>query len=208
MPEGTQGKEADALALRIQEALRYDNYQNTDYIQWSFTNIHHYLWNKKQGTVEVTWDEQEHIVKLDLTTPANSMLLSSSTFSETEEESATLIQKALDHFNNDSFWIVAPYKLFDKGTTRALVELEDGTQGLLVSYSSGGSTPGDSYLWKVDQNYIPTSYQMWVSIIPIGGLEATWEDWTTTESGAYLPQQHKILGFGIPISNLRAWNEE
>ncbi|GAA0720431.1 hypothetical protein GCM10009430_20600 [Aquimarina litoralis] len=204
MPDGTSGTEADNFALQIQQAVKHDQFVNTDYIQWSFRNKNHYVWNKKSGKVTVNWDTYE--ANLDLQNPKNSSITENRNILE-GAESQKMIRKALAYFNNDSFWVVAPHKLFDEGVTRKIVTLEDGEKGLLVTYSSGGTTPGDSYLWKVDKNYLPTSYQMWVSIIPIGGVEATWENWTTTESGAYLAKYHKALGIGIPISNLRAWNE-
>ncbi len=202
LPEGISGSDADNFALKIQEAVKHDRYLDTDYIQWSFRNKHHYLWNKQQGIAKVQWDN--HTAYLDLNNPDNSYLENKNIKKEEKQE---LIATAFAYFNNDSFWIVAPHKLFDKGVTRQLVTLENNSKGLLVTYNSGGTTPGDSYLWKVDKNYVPKSYQMWVSIIPIGGIEATWRGWTTTESGAYLSQKHELLGFGIPISNLRAWSD-
>ncbi|WP_103864743.1 hypothetical protein [Aquimarina sp. I32.4] len=198
LPEGKTGIEADNFALKIQKAVKHSQYLKTEYLQWTFRKKNHYLWNKKNNTVVVEFDD--HKIYLDLKNPKKNKVLSS------KKSSRKIIKKAINNFYNDSFWIVAPHKLFDQGTVRKLVTLENNTKALLVTYSSGGKTPGDSYLWKVDSNYLPISYKMWVSIIPIGGLEATWENWDSTESGAYLAQQHRLLGFGIPITNLKAWS--
>jgi hypothetical protein len=43
---------------------------------------------------------------------------------------------------------------------------------------------------------------MWVSIIPIGGLEATWEDWKEFE-GAMLATSHKLGPVEIPVGNIK-----
>lgn len=203
IPEGTSGKDADEFAEKMLAAVHHDAYNKTRYIQWTFRGKNHYVWDKDQGTVQVKWDEYK--IDLNLSAPGDSKVLDKGTLlSGTEKQK--IIDSALKNFHNDSFWIVAPHKLFDSGTTRRLVTLDDGSKALLVIYSSGGTTPGDSYLWKTDKNYVPKSYQMWVSIIPIGGIEVTWEDWKTTQSGTLLPGKHELLGLDIPISNIKGWN--
>ncbi|WP_452223122.1 hypothetical protein [Lacinutrix chionoecetis] len=196
------GKEAGAhtLALKMLNALNYDAYKATDYIEWTFKKRHHFKWNKTENTCEVYW--KNYKVNLDLKNNSKSIAYKNDT-KVTGDESNTLIQKAVTYFNNDSFWLVAPYKIFDEGTTRKLVTLENGEHALLVTYSSGGSTPGDSYLWHLDKDGKPKSFQMWVDILPIDGLEATWCDWTTTETGAMLPTFHKMMVLGLEITNLK-----
>jgi hypothetical protein len=44
---------------------------------------------------------------------------------------------------------------------------------------------------------------MWVKIIPIGGVSATWEDWKTTETGAKIAQNHKLGPLDLNITDLR-----
>jgi hypothetical protein len=119
------------------------------------------------------------------------------------EQKHEYIHKAESYFNNDSFWLVAPYKVFDQDTERRLVKTEDGKDALLVTYTSGGTTPGDSYLWHLDDTGKPKSYQMWVDILPIDGLEATWDNWITTESGALLPTTHKLLVLDLDMGEVK-----
>ena len=98
---------------------------------------------------------------------------------------------------------MAPYKVFDPGVVRSSVTTADNKEALLVTYTSGGSTPGDAYLWHFDTNGTPVRYQMWVNILPIGGLEASWSDWVTTSTGAQLPTFHKLLAFGLEIEGVK-----
>ena len=99
--------------------------------------------------------------------------------------------------------MVAPYKVFDEGTERRIVKTDTNGDALLITYTSGGSTPGDSYLWLFDTNGKPKAFKMWTSLLPIDGLEASWSDWTTTESGAMLPTFHKLLVLGLEITNIK-----
>lgn len=203
LPQGKQGLEAEALANTMLKALNYEAYQNTRYLEWSFrNNTHHYKWNKDTDEVEVVWDTNK--VVLNLSNPAHSATYTDNQ-AVTGDKSNTLIDKALDKFNNDSFWLVAPYKVFDKGVSRSIVTLKNGAKGLLVSYTLGGSTPGDSYLWLLNENGFPNAYKMWVGISPIGGLEASWDDWIVTESGAFLPKSHKFGPFTLNLGNIRGY---
>ena len=187
LPEGKQGKEADALANKMLTALNYEAFKNTEVIEWSFRGEHFYKWHKTTNKVEVSWDDKN--VLLDTKQPEVSQV-----YNEKKDKNLNInkqIQSATDYFNNDSFWLVAPFKVFDEGVERRLVKYNE-KDALLITYTSGGSTPGDSYLWILDENGLPTSFKMWVGIIPIGGMEASWSDWTTTATGILLPTKHKI----------------
>jgi len=203
LPTGKQGPEADKLATKMLEALNEEAYLNTDYLEWTFKDRHHYKWYKSDNICEVYWDD--FTVILDFNNTSNSKV-----FVVKQEykgvEKQDYIIKAENYFNNDSFWLVAPYKVFDASAERRLVTTEDNEKALLVTYTSGGSTPGDSYLWHLDTEGKPRSYQMWVDILPINGLEATWENWVTTESGAKLPTFHKLLFLGLEMGDVKGLN--
>ena len=203
LPQGKKGKEADALAIKMFNAINHEAFENTEVLEWSFRNEHFYRWRKSIGLVEIKWDVNK--VLYDTKTPNTSTVF----VNDKKVNNPELLKKAIAFFNNDSFWLVAPYKIFDSGTERSIVK-HDGKDALLITYTSGGSTPGDSYLWILDENYFPTSYKMWTSIIPIGGVSATWADWKNTESGIKLPTKHTLSLFGMKIimGDVKAYNEE
>tara|TARA_R110002050_G_scaffold97971_2_gene203625 strand:+ start:10686 stop:11402 length:717 start_codon:yes stop_codon:yes gene_type:complete len=200
LPTGIKGEKADALAYKMLKALNYEAYKSTNYIEWTFKKRHHYKWEKAKNICEVYW--KEYKVNLDLKNYSNSKVYVHGFIIDSELK-VELIEKAIKYFNNDSFWLVAPYKVFDNGVERRLVTLENNTEALLITYKTGGSTPGDSYLWLLDNAGKPKAFKMWTSILPIDGLEASWADWTTLDSGAQLPTFHKLLLLGIEITDIK-----
>ena len=115
-----------------------------------------------------------------------------------------LIQEAWANWCNDSFWLLAPYKVFDKGTKRTLVPQEGQGMGLLITYESGGVTPGDSYLWILNKDNTPSRWRMWVSNIPMGGALASWENWKTLYNGARVSTEHDLSIFQLSLTDMDA----
>ena len=200
LPNGIQGEEADALAYEMLDALNHEAYKNTDYIEWTYKKRHHYNWKKAKNECEVYWKEYKVNLNLNDNSQSKAYIHSFKVDGDLAEE---LIEKAVKYYNNDSFWLVAPYKVFDNDVERRLVKLENGDKALLVTYPLGGSTPGDSYLWLLDKTGKPTAFKMWTSSLPIDGIKATWTDWIITESGAQLPTFHKLLVLGIEITDVK-----
>ena len=203
LPEGKSGAEADALAQKMLKALNFEAFENTAVLEWSFQGgRNQYVWNKQLGQVKMQWDD--FMVTLNLNNPDRSKAFENgAALSGAEKEH--IIETAQDNFNNDSFWLVAPYKVFDEGTKRSIVTLEDGSEALLVTYTKGGTTPGDSYLWLLNENGFPNAYKMWVQIIPVGGIEASWDDWLVTESNAFLPKSHQLGPITLSMGEVRGY---
>ena len=199
LPKGKQGIEADALANKMLNALNYEAYKNTRFVEWSFRGKHFYKWDKQQNIVEVSWDTNKVILY------TKELQNSKVYIDDSLVDNPEILQKAIDYFNNDSFWLVAPYKVFEEGIERRIVKYED-KDALLITYTTGGSTPGDSYLWVLDDTGKPVKYKMWVSIIPTGGMEATWYDWITTESGALLPTKHEMSIGTLNMGTVKGYN--
>lgn len=194
LPKGTLGKEADELAEKMMSSINKKAFDSTEIIEWNFRNKHHYIWKKQEGLVDVSWDNTTVTINLN-------------DYSKSIGNSSEVIETAIRFFNNDSFWLIALYKVFDEGVERSIVKV-DGKDALLTKYTSGGTTPGDSYLWILDENYTPVSFKMWIQIIPIGGISATWNNLITADSGIRLPKSHtlSIFGMKIDMGNVKAYN--
>lgn len=204
LPEGTPGAAADSLANTMLKAINHEAYLNTRYIEWDFRGgTYQYKWDKQLGIARVEWEDYR--VLLNLNYPEKSSVFEKDSQVKGDARLA-LIETAVSNFNNDSFWLVAPFKVFDEGTERSVVALEDGSDGLFITYTSGGTTPGDSYLWKIGPKGFPESFRMWVDIIPIGGLEATWKDWQVMESGVFLPTSHQLGPMDFKMEEVKAYN--
>ncbi|MEM0993715.1 MAG: hypothetical protein AAF847_11355 [Bacteroidota bacterium] len=199
-PTGETGEQADQLAQKMLAAVDQTAWDSTRYVQWTFAGMHDYFWDKERHLVEVKWS--------DKTVLLNPNEISGKAWegdAALEGDAADkLVKKAWSFFVNDGFWLNAPVKAFDVGTSRSIVQLEDGSEGLMVSYASGGLTPGDSYLWLLDENGLPTAWKMWIKVIPIGGIESSWEAWTTLSTGAKVATQHKTKGITLELTNVKA----
>lgn len=197
LPQGRSGDDAEHLAYRVWQHVNAKQFWLAQGAKWQFIG-HHYLWHKGTGRVRVKLSESL-VVYLELTTDRVKARCDGEWLEG--HELAEAQQEAIKAFNNDSFWAFAPFKIFDDGTRRSLVPSALGPQ-LLVTYDRGGSTPGDQYLWQLDEQGQPKAWKMWVSIIPIGGMEATWSDWQMTSSGARVASKHKILGISLDIKDV------
>jgi hypothetical protein len=193
---------ADATAHKILEAIQHESYKTTNFLEWSFGGRRSYKWNKSKNIVDVFWDS------IQVNLPTKNIGKSTVFINDKKQKTANtkLVKKAERMFNNDSFWLVAPHKLFDQGTYRYL-KIEDGITKLFIKYTSGGSTPGDTYAWTFDENYIPNAYEMYIPSMKMNGRKATWEDWITSESGTLLPKMHT---FGnnrkLSMGEVKAYN--
>lgn len=198
-PAGISGPAADSLARKMEAAVHKEAWDSTAVVQWTFAGVHHFLWDKERNYCRITWKENEVLLNLND--------LSGRAWSDGTElggaEAGDMVQQGWSYFANDSFWLNACVKVFDPGTERRIVPLETGGEGLMVTYTKGGVTPGDSYLWILDENGLPQRWKMWVSILPVGGVETSWESWTQLATGAKIATIRQSPLYTLEITNLK-----
>ncbi|MGB5311215.1 MAG: hypothetical protein WBN38_04040 [Polyangiales bacterium] len=189
-PEGTPGPAADALAHSMQAAVDKEAWDRTGAVRWSFFEKHRYVWDRQRGLVEIAWGESRALFR----TADQTGRVWSDGKEQSPEDAKKALKTAYAYWINDSFWLNPVVKFFDPGVERSLVKLDDGRDALLVTYTSGGVTPGDAYLWIPVEDGLPAAWRMWVQIIPIGGIEVTWEGWKTLSTGAKVATEHEGWG--------------
>jgi hypothetical protein len=200
LPQATAGPDGDELARRVSAAVGADAWDKLGVLRWTMAGRNHYLWDKGRGFVRYQSGGEE--VLLDLVKMDGRAFHSGDEL--TGEARQKLIDKAYKAFCNDSFWLNPLVKLFDGGTSRARVEV-DGKPALLIAYASGGVTPGDKYLWLLDDSGLPRAWRVWASVLrPIAGAEFSWEGWTDL-GGAKVSTLHRVIGLKVqPLSDLAA----
>ncbi len=203
-PEAEASQKADERAKRMLEAIDRTAWDSTAYIRWTFSGPHHFLWDKERDRVEVRWKDKKALLLLD--EGPKGLAYSNDTLLEGKKAQAS-INKAWSYFCNDEFWLNGPAKAFDKGVQRKIPKDDRNKDGVLTHFTQGGVTPGDQYLWILDQEGKPEKVRMWVSILPVGGLSATWTDWKTLSTGAKVATKRKFLNFSIDIENLKGGME-
>ncbi|MEO9871723.1 hypothetical protein [Ekhidna sp.] len=184
VPNGTKGQDAEELTDEMLKALNKPAFDSLNYIAFTYPGGHSYEWNRGENEVRVVWENND--VLLDL--------------NHRKEELSTLEYEAYEYFVNDSFWLIAPFKIRDSGVVRSFVEMEDG-RGLLVTYTTGGVTPGDSYLWILDENGFPKAWKLWTSNVPLGGLKVGWGGWVEKE-GVWFSLFHPSKIIDMEITDL------
>jgi hypothetical protein len=200
---GVTGAEADAIAHAVEKAAGVEAFNKLGAIRWTWSGsgkTHHLVWDKKRNTANVQWKGYE--AHLDVAHATGKVF--DHGVEQTGDAAKPLLETAMKIFYNDSFWLNPLAKLFDEGVTREKVTV-DGKPALFVKYASGGVTPGDKYLWMLGDDGMPKAWRVWVSVIKLGGLQISWDDWTTLPGGARVATMHKIVGLpGVKITDLAA----
>lgn len=185
-------------------AVGGEAWARTGAVRWTFAGRHRHLWDRARGYARVRWDDVDARLRLG----DRSGVVTRGGRRLEPEEARALLDEAYGRWVNDSFWLNPVVKVFDEGVRRELVELEGdlpagaSRQGLLVTYTSGGLTPGDAYLWIVDAQGRPLAWRMWVSIVPIGGLEVSWERWVTLGTGARVATLHRLGPLRLELTDV------
>ncbi len=161
---------ADTLAFRAASFAGQEAWERTPYVAFRFGRAENatdstsspasrrHLWNRQTGAYRVDIPRRDtlYTVFLDVTAPTGSER-SGSAYRDgillEGAEAAQWIDSAHGMFVNDTYWLIAPFKLFDPGVTRGLDPSEDteSERALTLVFDGVGRTPGDRYWLYIDR---------------------------------------------------------
>ncbi len=204
-PRGDAGPEADALARKMLEAVNEEAWTKTGVVKWTFRGVHDHVWDRRRGYSSVSWGQGDDriSVRFYLDDHSYSIVTRGGGIVEDKQEANKLTEKAFAYWVNDSFWLNPVVKIFDGGTFRERLPPDElGRERLMVTYRSGGLTPGDAYLYTLGKDGRPVQWEMWVSILPVGGVKASFEGWIQLSTGAWIATKHGIGPKNVDLSDV------
>ena len=197
-PEGQAGPAAEALTNKIESAVDLAAWrEKTRAAEFVFllTGTRHFR-DMGRKLVEVRYKSGggEYLVQYDEASARRLAKKNGIALRGAALDAA--FREARKQHTNDFFWLNPFAALRAPGALRQKV----GERALLVTFQSGGETPGDSFLFVTDQTGKPLYFKMWVSIIPLKGFQADFRGWVKTPQGALLSLEHPTF---VKAVNLR-----
>jgi len=158
IPERTviQDNEAASIVSSMVDAMGgYENWDQLQYVSWTFFGARHLVWDKIGGRVRIESPRDTMIYLIDLHNSKGRIIKSGKEITETEELEK-LIKRGEGIWINDSYWLFMPFKLQDPGVKVNYMREDTMIGGapssvLALTFKGVGNTPQNKYEVYVDK---------------------------------------------------------
>ena len=139
---------AVALADTVMRAMGgYDAWNNTRYLAWSFFGGQYQIWDKQTG--DFHWEKDSLVANYNLGTKQGHVYRLGQDVSATPAGQA-LLGQLTPIWNNNSWWLLMPFKLKDSGVTLkyqgpAKTMAGQPAEALRLTFKNVGTTPDNRY---------------------------------------------------------------
>ncbi|MFZ5629258.1 MAG: hypothetical protein ACOY5B_09045 [Spirochaetota bacterium] len=194
LPKGTPGPRAEELAQKMLAGADFEKWQATAAVSFTFRGGDKIFWDRKRKLTEVVIKK-----KLVQFSEVSGKSICFEEERRVTDDCAEMTQTAIKRFYNHTFWLNPAFHISSPGAERALV----GDQQLLVSFRSGGATPGDAYLFTLDEEGKIAEMRMWVSVLPIKGARAVFSNYVKSQTGVRVALNHDVASLAsVNLSDL------
>lgn len=154
---------ADSVALMVYDAVGGPSaWASVPYLRFDFATGNdtvrqvraRHLWNRQNGDYRLEMNAGEdtvYVALFNVHTREGNVYLNGQPVDSTRR--AEWLERAYGRFINDTYWLLAPTKLFDPGVTRAYVPDSStaDTEVITLTFDDVGLTPGDRYWIYADR---------------------------------------------------------
>jgi len=148
--------QAIAIADQVMQAMGGRTaWDTTRFLRWTFFGNRHHVWDKQKGRVRIESPRENRVYLLNYRDMSGKVYENDSLI--TNQDSIPIyLEQARRYWINDSYWLVMPFKLKDKGVTLTYVgedELPGGFPAdiLQLTFKAVGVTPQNKYHVWVDR---------------------------------------------------------
>lgn len=145
-----------AIADEVMKAMGGQKaWDDTRYISWKFLGRRNLLWDKQAGLCRIEWLNRPWKILVNLNDGTGKVSLNG--IEQTHPDSlAKYLDIGKKVWINDSYWLVMPFKLKDKGVTlkslgESNTEAGEASDLLQMTFSGVGVTPDNKYHVWVDK---------------------------------------------------------
>lgn len=126
-----------------------------DTLAWNFFGIRDLVWSKKSGDVTITNPGEKSVLTINVFTGNGAATYDDRKITHPDSLQIAL-EKAMNIWINDSYWLAMPFKLKDTGVRLKYLGEENTTDGqsvdkLELTFSETGKTPANKYHLYVDK---------------------------------------------------------
>jgi hypothetical protein len=197
----TVDSKADSVAVRLLEAHGANAFASAPYLRFNFAVetpegeqvVARHLWNRSTGDYRVEWasgPDSNYVALVNVRDvedqrPEGTVYLNGTEL--TGEEAQAAREQAYGRFINDTYWLLAPLKVYDSGVNRHYAADSSTAEHevLRLTFGDVGLTPGDTY-W-LDVSTETGRLDRWSMHLQGMSEEATprsytWTDYVTLEA--------------------------
>lgn len=197
----TVDSKADSVALRLLEAHGADAFAAAPYLRFNFgietpdgeQVVARHLWDRSTGEYRVEWasgSDSNYVALVNVRnvqdqTPEGTVYLNGREL--TGEEARQAREQAYGRFINDTYWLLAPLKVYDAGVNRHYAADSSTAEHevLRLRFGDVGLTPDDTYWFYVStETGRLDRWSMHLQGMPDDAPPRTyaWTDYTTLQS--------------------------
>lgn len=157
---------ADAVAQRLVDAHGADAWASLPYLRFDFAVegegqtqlVARNLWNRRTGAYRVELPDTLQTVIVVQTNDSQPGSVAGTVYQNGEEVSGDtreqMLKTGYQRFINDTYWLLAPLKVFDEGVNRSYVaDSSDAEHDVLhLTFGDVGLTPDDEYWLYVNKD--------------------------------------------------------